>query len=226
MGGDDSYYGVYLKYKGKNRTHYLHRIVAEAFIPNPNNLPCVDHINGNKHDNRAENLRWISYSDNTKNYMDKRGHKHYAREGYRPVAAYDMDNNLVGYYDNVAKASFICTGNHNRMKYSIYLVIDHVEGHLQAYGYKWVELSKTEYYMLTKENPDLENKVLELKRTRIVSKANFSNVGRKKVSVIKTDENGIETVYESLRSAAADINGNYQSIRYAAENNTKYRNFS
>lgn len=42
----------------------VHRLVAEAFIPNPNNLPTVDHIDGNKLNNCVENLQWLSQSDN------------------------------------------------------------------------------------------------------------------------------------------------------------------
>ena len=46
------------------RTIHVHRIVAEAFIPNPDNLPTVDHIDGNKLNNNVENLQWLSQSDN------------------------------------------------------------------------------------------------------------------------------------------------------------------
>lgn len=42
----------------------VHRLVAKAFIPNPDNLPQVDHIDGNKLNNEVKNLQWISTSDN------------------------------------------------------------------------------------------------------------------------------------------------------------------
>ena len=48
----------------------LHKLVAEAFIPNPDNKPLVNHKKGKKHDCRASQLEWVTHSENTKHAYD------------------------------------------------------------------------------------------------------------------------------------------------------------
>lgn len=51
---------------GNSRAELVHRLVATAFIPNPNNYPVVNHIDNNKHNNCADNLEWCSFSENNR----------------------------------------------------------------------------------------------------------------------------------------------------------------
>jgi len=61
---DVGYEYICLSKKGKRIKHKIHRLVALAFIPNPNNKPEVNHINGIKHDNNYLNLEWATSSEN------------------------------------------------------------------------------------------------------------------------------------------------------------------
>ena len=58
----------YLRFKMYKKSVLIHRIVAETYLPNPNNLPQVNHINLDKTDNRVENLEWVNNRQNQEHY--------------------------------------------------------------------------------------------------------------------------------------------------------------
>ena len=67
---DKAHLRVYLAKNGKKFPALVHRLVAEAFIPNPYHLPFVNHKDGNPENNRMDNLEWCSVQGNTKHAFD------------------------------------------------------------------------------------------------------------------------------------------------------------
>lgn len=64
------YKSVTLCEDGIRKEKTIHRLIALAFIPNPNEYPVVNHIDGNKHNNSVSNLEWCTYKDNVKHAME------------------------------------------------------------------------------------------------------------------------------------------------------------
>lgn len=85
----------------------LHRLLAEYFIPNPNNYPIVNHINGIKTDNRLSNLEWCTSSHNVQHAYDNglcpksKG----SRRDNREVIQYDLKGNELNRYPSLTEAA-------------------------------------------------------------------------------------------------------------------------
>lgn len=91
------YRHIQLKY-GINKNALVHRMVAEAFVPNPFNLRCVNHIDENKENNCAENLEWCTYQYNCR--YGKGALKRNSK-----VIQYDMAGNALKIWDSMKEAS-------------------------------------------------------------------------------------------------------------------------
>lgn len=69
---NNGYLTVTLCKNSEQKIFAVHRLVAEAFIDNQDNKPCIDHINAIRDDNRVENLRWCTYKENINNPISKK----------------------------------------------------------------------------------------------------------------------------------------------------------
>jgi len=88
----------------KNKKELMHRLVAKLFIPNPDDLPVVNHKDGNKKNNRANNLEWTTYQDNSlhacKTGLNKRSSKHLGKR----VIQYNKEMNQINLFDSLRQA--------------------------------------------------------------------------------------------------------------------------
>lgn len=99
------YKHVRLVKDGKYYLRKVHRLVATAFIPNPDDKPLVDHFNEKKTDNRACNLRWVTYKENLDAYLDRRDRKYGQNPVQRRLAQYDINGDLIAVHKNCRDAS-------------------------------------------------------------------------------------------------------------------------
>lgn len=102
------YLAVGLYRNNKKETVLVHRLVCKAFLPNPENKPCVDHINTNRADNRIENLRWVTSKENSNNPITKkRINKRFGSDNpaAKAIVQLDLNDRLLYYWDTAKNAN-------------------------------------------------------------------------------------------------------------------------
>lgn len=93
----------------KKKKFRVHKLIAQTFLSNPNNLPVVGHKNNIKTDNRLDNLYWTTYSENTQKAVNDKllvNKKGYDDSQSKPVIMYETDTNKeLGRYGSICEAS-------------------------------------------------------------------------------------------------------------------------
>lgn len=135
------YYAITLVINGNKKKFYIHKLVAKHFIPNPNNLCEIDHIDGNPLNNNVENLKWCSHTENVNNPITRK------RNSLSKIGKFNTsksipvvqlkDNILVKVYPSMAEAqregysqskiSLCCNGFINHYKGFIWKTLSDYE---------------------------------------------------------------------------------------------------
>ena len=94
--------GGYCLVNLSRKTFYVHRLVAEAFVENPNGYKCVNHKDEDKSNNSAENLEWCTTKYNN-NYGTR--NKRISQNSGRPIIQYGLDGSVIKKWSSIEKAA-------------------------------------------------------------------------------------------------------------------------
>lgn len=153
-GNINSYgYRVVRLYKnGKPKDYKLHQLLAKAFILNPNNYKCVNHIGGNKLNNSLDNLEWCDYGYNNR----------HAREilnvdfSKKPIIQTTLEGNVVAVWVNANMAANILNGNGTMISACC------KDTTKTAYGYKWYYADDTDFFFSEIKKCIIKEKIRDL----------------------------------------------------------------
>lgn len=178
----NGYAHVTLQINKKPKRFNIHRLVAIAFIPNSENKPYVNHIDGNKTNNCVKNLEWVTATENAQHAV-RTGLRQPSRE--RAVVQFDLNGQKIREYKSLSEAARITDSSVAKISICCQRKRD------QHNGFQW-----------RYKDECCENlQPIEQYRTK-----------KKKVAQIDLKTGKVIAVYESLQAAARAVNGSHSAI--------------
>ena len=152
--------GVYqcatLSLNGKRRSFYIHRLVAMTFIPNPENKPCVDHIDCNVDNNNVTNLKWVTQMENVHNPLTRMHAKQSFVPLFNELNGKSTPIIRISLYDNENLKIYPSQCEAKREGYNQGNISACCRGKLKQYrGYKWMYLSDYEAQVSMSKNSNI-----------------------------------------------------------------------
>jgi hypothetical protein len=174
----------------------VHRIVAQTFLPNPTNLPVVNHKDGNKLNNFIENLEWVTYQENSIHAIENN-----LNPCRKKILQYDLNGIFIKIFDSITEASKFYNCDHSSISIVLTKNSNRKENDRYATSVNYIWLYYNEPII---DNLNLDKPILPIKK--------------KKVLKIDSNNNIINT-YNSITSASKD---NISSLPvYIKENKSK-----
>lgn len=118
---------VYLSFNGKTKAAKVHRLVAELFVPNPERKKEINHKDGDKLNNKANNLEWCTRSENVKHSYEAGLHSTVS------ISAFNETGQIIGTFSSVKEAAAFCGAPGG----SSHIVSAARGKRKSAYGYRW-----------------------------------------------------------------------------------------
>lgn len=184
LGFHQGYRTVGLKVNGKNKGLRVHRLVANAFIPNPEKKPYVNHIDGNRGNNKLENLEWVTPSENTQHAV-RIGLMVPSRE--RSVIQFGLDGKRIAEFKSISEACRITSSLNEKIVACCQRI------RTQHNGYQW------------RYKEDCCENIQPIKEYQ---------TKRKQVAQIDPKSGEIIAVYNSLSEAARAVQGTQSAITH------------
>lgn len=134
---------------GEVYPHRVHLMVATVYVPNPDSKPYVDHIDTNRRNNRADNLRWCTMKENHNNPLSLENHSAASKRAWSdgahehqktPVLQYTKSGELVSVYGSIKEAA----DAFNKHPNNIGICARYPKKHHEAYGFLWCYATDTE----------------------------------------------------------------------------------